>query len=130
MNHLRTISGISAITIWAIIASLGGSQLAQGADDHRVNLEIKLLGKTNCKPIKDASVYIKFKEKRRLRRDKKREWVSKTNREGRAVVRGVPEGTVLVQIVIPGWRPYGKFHKIKSPKHVLQIELERPPKWF
>ena len=95
-----------------------------------VRLEILLTAKADGKPIKNASVYVKFKEKRRLRRDKKREWTLKTNPSGRAVLKHVPAGTVLIQIVAPGWRTYGRFHELEGEKVSLEIELERPPKWF
>ena len=103
---------------------------ADGKSPARVRLEILLTAKADGKPIKNASVYVKFTEKRRLRRDKKREWNLKTNPDGRAVLKLIPAGTVLIQIVAPGWRTYGRFHELKGEKVSLEIELERPPKWF
>ncbi len=95
-----------------------------------VRLEIKLTAKKSGKPIKNASVYVKFKQKRLLRRDKKKEWSVKTNPEGRAVVPRLPEGNVLIQVIAPGWKTYGKFHEIKGPKQVIEIALDKPPKWY
>lgn len=114
----------------ALLASWSGPGTVFAEDDDSVRLEIILTSKKTEKPIRDATVYVKFKQQRRLRKDKQREWSVKTNRQGQAVINGLPEGTVLVQIVVPGWRTYGMFHEIKSPKHKLEIELEKPPKWF
>jgi hypothetical protein len=126
--HKRTLATLALAV--AVVLSFFGPGLARADGDGSVRLEIHLTGKVTEKPIRDATIYIKFKESRRLRKDKQREWNVKTNRDGRAVINGLPEGAVLVQIVVPGWRTYGKFHEIKSPKHKLEIELEKPPKWF
>ncbi len=114
----------------AVAASFLGPSLVRAEDKGTVRLEIQLTSKETEKPIRDATIYVKFKQNRRLRKDRQREWNVKTNRKGHAAINGLPAGTVLVQIVVPGWRTYGKFHEIKSPKHKLEIELEKPPKWF
>ena len=129
--RLHTKLAATALLAAAVLLFLAGSApLAAADDDGRVHLEFKLTGKGTGKPINGASIYVKFKQKRRLRRDQRREWTVKTNPKGLAAITGLPEGTVLVQIVIPGWRTYGKFHEIKGPKQVLDIVLEKPPKWF
>jgi hypothetical protein len=108
------------------LAALPGS-----ADDKdKVRLEIKVTGEGTDKPVAYASVYVKFKEKRFLRRDKKREWHVKTNPDGRAIIPAVPEGNALVQIVAEGWKTYGEFHDLKGPKQTLEIKLERPKRWY
>ncbi len=53
-----------------------------------------------------------------------------TNREGRAVLPVLPAGEVLVQIVMPGWKTYGRFHTLRGPKQVLKIKLKKPKKWY
>jgi len=46
------------------------------------------------------------------------------------VVPRLPEGNVLIQVIAPGWKTYGKFHEIKGPKQVIEIALDKPPKWY
>ena len=122
------------LAAWLVTGAYPLAAADAATDDEKapttVRLEILLTAKAGGKPIKNASVYVKFKEKRRLRRDKKREWSLKTNPNGRAVLKSIPAGRVLIQIVAPGWRTYGKFYEFEGGKVSLEIELERPPKWF
>ncbi|MFQ5694665.1 MAG: hypothetical protein ACE5HB_01600 [Terriglobia bacterium] len=120
---------------WLALVLLGALALAAAspwarAEDKKVRLTLKLVAAETGKPIKNAIVYVKFKESRFLRKDKKREWSLKTNREGVAVFPLLPEGQVLVQIVIKGWKTYGRFHDITSPKQSLTIELKKARKWY
>lgn len=98
--------------------------------DRRVQLEVLLTSATSGDPIRYASVYIRFKKKRRLRRDEKRQYVGKTDPDGLVTFPRIPTGRALIQVVAEGWRTYGKFHELESGKFTLEIALERPPKWF
>jgi hypothetical protein len=100
------------------------------AGDDKVRLEIQVTAEGTDEPIANAIIYIKFKEERTLWKDKKREYSVKTNPEGKAVVPIVPEGRVLVQVVVKRWKTYGEFHQLEGPKQVLKIELKRPKRWY
>jgi hypothetical protein len=123
-----------AATTLAVLAALllgavgAGSPVA--ADDEEVRLEITLTAEKTGDPIPNASVYLKYQEKRFLRKDKKVEFSSKTNDEGKAVFPPVPEGRVLVQIVAKGWKSYGKFYEIEGPKQSLEIKLQPVTRWY
>lgn len=119
----------AAALVWGVLLGLA-PLLGSGAEKDRVRLEIKITAEETDKPIANASVYVKFKEKRFLWKDKKREWHVKTNPEGKAVFPAVPEGNALVQIVAEGWKTYGEFHDLKGPKQTLEIKLKRPKRWY
>jgi hypothetical protein len=100
------------------------------ADEDGVRLQVEVTAESTGKPIVFATIYVKFKEKRLLWKDKKREWQVKTNLEGKAVFPEMPEGGALVQVIAKGWKTYGRFHELKGPKHVLEIKLEKPKRWY
>lgn len=103
---------------------------ARAESGEGVRVEVVLTSEESGEPISGASVYLKFKQKRLFRRDKKTEWSVKTNKNGRAIFPAVPEGNALVQIVAKGWKTYGKYHDLEGPKHVLEIKLKTPKKWY
>ncbi len=121
----------SALALAFAVWFLSTAALAAADDqDKLVRLEVQVTSEKTGQPIDNATVYIKFKRKRLFRRDKRHEWTVKTNREGRAVLPVLPAGEVLVQIVIPGWKTYGRFHTLRGPKQVLKIKLKKPKKWY
>lgn len=99
-------------------------------EDDQVRLEVSLTAAETGAPIPNATVYVKFKEERLLRRDKKREWSLKTNPDGKAVFPPLPAGQVLVMVVAPGWKTYGSYHSLQGPKKLLEIKLNPPKKWY
>lgn len=113
----------------AVLIVLAGVAL-RAAEEDRVRLEITVTAATSGEPIKNASVYVRYKKARALRKDKTISLHLKTNPDGKAIVPEVPEGRVLVQIIADGWKTYGEFHQIKSPKQSIAIELVRPKKWY
>jgi hypothetical protein len=91
---------------------------------------IEVSGGENEAPIENASVYVKYIEERKIRKDKKLEMNVKTNREGAAHIPAAPMGRVLVQVVADGWKTYGRWYDITEAKQTLKVHLERPPKWY
>jgi len=103
----------------------------QPAEPQRnARLTIEVTGGEDNVPVENASVYVKFKIDRKLKRDEKVALNVKTNHEGIAHIPDPPVGTVLIQIVADGWRTYGKSFEITDPNQVVKIHLERPPKWY
>lgn len=121
----RAVVGTVAAALVCLAAGSGW-----GSEQDRVRLEITVTAEATGEPVKNASVYVKFKQSRTLWRDKERTFTLKTNPEGKAVVPEVPEGKVLVQIIAPGWKPYGEYHEIAGPKQTIEIKLQRPKKWY
>ena len=95
-----------------------------------VVVEVIVTAEEGGAAISQASVYLKFKEERFLRRDKKMEWTMKTDAEGKAKFPALPEGQALVQVVAKGWKTYGRYHTLHGPHHTLEITLKRPAKWY
>jgi hypothetical protein len=93
-------------------------------------LTIEVTGGEKNVPVENASVYVKFVEERKLKKDKKYELNVKTNREGVAHVPDAPEGKVLIQIIAEGWKTYGRYYEITDPQVTIQIHLEKPQRWY
>jgi hypothetical protein len=93
-------------------------------------LTIEVTGGEANKPVENASVYLKTVEERTILKDKKTELNVKTNQQGVAHIPEAPLGRVLIQIVVPGWKTFGKWYDITDPKQVVKIHLERPPQWY
>jgi hypothetical protein len=88
-------------------------------------LRIEVTGGDANKPVPDASVYIRFPEKKKIELD------LKTNLEGIARSPEIPQGKILIQIVVSGWKTYGEYHDITEPEQTIQIHLVRPTtRWY
>lgn len=83
-------------------------------------LRIEVTGGDSNKPVADASVYLRFPEK------KKDELDLKTNQEGVARSPEIRQGKVLIQIVAPGWKTYGEYHDAIEAEQTIQIHLVKP----
>jgi hypothetical protein len=93
-------------------------------------LRIEVMGGEKDAPVENASVYVKYVEERKLRKDKKLELNVKTNREGVAHIPDAPLGKVLVQVIAEGWKSYGKWFDITDARQTIKIKLEKPPRWY
>jgi hypothetical protein len=93
-------------------------------------LTIEVTGGDANKPVENASVYVKTEEERAILKNKKTELNVKTNQQGIAHIPDPPKGRVLIQIVVPGWKTFGKWYDITEQKQVIKIHLERPPQWY
>jgi hypothetical protein len=123
-KEARTVGAALVLLLTALSIESGA------AADEEARLEVTITAEETGDPIPNASVYLKYAEKRFLRKDKKIEFSSKTNDEGKAVFPPVPEGRVLVQIVARGWKTYGKYHEIEGPKHTLEVKLQPVKRWY
>ena len=127
-------TGVLMAATLAVLAVLATGTVQAGDEEKKtkrdrwVRLEVVLTSEASGKPIRNASVYVKFKKKRRFRRDRGHAYVGKTDPEGRTVFPRIPVGQALIQVVAEGWRTYGKFHELESGRILLEIALERPPK--
>jgi hypothetical protein len=131
-------SALLALTLVAALA-LPIALAAQGADkDKKKNadenavtrLRIEITAGDDSKPVDQASVYVKYSEARTLRRDKKVELNLKTNREGIARLDDAPRGKVLIQVIAPGWKTFGKWFELDQDEQTIKIQLQKPPRWY
>jgi len=129
---------------WLVLlvgSAFGGSAWAQTPPDtnakantgksepvSRVTIEVS--GGEKELPVENASVYLKYVEERRLKKDKKVELNVKTNRDGTAHIPEAPTGRVLIQVVAEGWKTYGRWYDITETKQTIKVHLEKPPRWY
>jgi hypothetical protein len=120
------------LLISAVLFSLSAQAQTAKKDDPKASkpsgttaLRIELTGGDAKKPIEDASVYVKYTEDKLLK-DRQIEFNLKTNQSGVARSPQIPKGRVLIQIVSPGWKTFGKYYEIEQDEQTIQINLERP----
>ena len=94
----------------------------------RVTIEV--FGGEKETPIENASIYLKYVEEHKIKKDRKVELNVKTNRDGAAHIPAAPQGRVLIQVVADGWKTYGRWYDISDLKQTFKIHLEKPPKWY
>jgi hypothetical protein len=99
-------------------------------DEQLSRVTIEVSGGEKDVPVENASVYVKYIEERKLKKDQKLELNIKTNREGIAHVANTPRGRVLIQVVAEGWKTYGRWYDITDAKQTFKVHLQRPPKWY
>jgi hypothetical protein len=137
MKRERKILSFLAILISAVTFSVASPQPPQAAEQNapaappnmsRVTIEVS--GGENETPVENASIYLKYIEERKLRKDKKVELNVKTNREGTAHIPDAPLGRALLQVVADGWKPFGRWYDITEAKQTIKVHLEKPPKWY
>src|SRR5436309_2828384 len=98
--------------------------------DPQSRITIEVTGGENETPVENASVYFKYVEEHKIKKNKTMELNVKTNREGVAHVPDAPLGRVLIQVIAEGWKSYGRWFDITDPKQTIKVHLERPPKWY
>jgi hypothetical protein len=98
--------------------------------DPQSRITIEVTGGEKETPVENASVYFKYVEEHKIKKNKTMELNVKTNRDGLAHVPDAPLGRVLIQVLADGWKSYGRWFDITNPKQTIKIRLERPPKWY
>jgi hypothetical protein len=93
-------------------------------------LTIEVSGGEKNVAVENASVYLKYAEERKLRKDKKFALNVKTNRDGTAHIPDPPLGKVLIQVVAEGWKTFGEYYDLGDAGTVIKIHLDRPRKWY
>jgi hypothetical protein len=102
----------------------------QPATEQLSRITVEVSGGENSTPVENASIYIKYIEERKIKKDKTVELNVKTNREGTAHIPEAPMGRVLVQVVADGWKTYGRWYDVNEAKQTIKIHLEKPPRWY
>ena len=134
-SHRLSVASIALLLLSALCPS-GYAQDDRDAKAHtgksdptsRVTIEVK--GGDKDTPVENASIYLKYVEERKLKKDRNVELNVKTNREGIAHIPEAPTGRVLIQIVAEGWKTYGRWFDITEAKQTIKIRLEKPPRWY
>ncbi len=132
----RSASFPAALTLAALLLCLPLTGATQDRAETQTQegtsrLRIEITGGDENKPVADASVYVKFTEERKLLKDRKFELNLKTNREGVARSPEIPQGRVLIQVVLPGWKTYGQWYEVNQTEQTIEIHLARPARrWY
>jgi hypothetical protein len=115
----------------ATVVRAGNSDQKQNDDEAVSKIRIEVTGGDASKPVANASVYLRWDEEGgMLHRKKEVELNFKTNQEGVVKIPDIPRRKILVQIVAPGWHTYGKYYDISKDEELIQIKLEKPPRWY
>lgn len=100
------------------------------SDDTPVSLRIHVVGGAKQEPVVNASVYLRFKEKRALlfllHKKSKVELDLKTDDKGYASFNELPQGKVLIQVVAPHWQTFGQYYELNEEKQTIVIKLHKP----
>ena len=131
---------LSAALVWSLgvtacaLAQDKAASAAQGdgaaAAPAVKKLTIEVIGGETNVAVENASVYLKYVEEKKLRKDRKYALNVKTNRDGTAHIPDPPLGKVLIQVVAGGWKTYGQYYDLNDAGMVIKIRLDRPPKWY
>ena len=121
---------VLAVGLCAQSAQEPDAKAHTGKSDPTSRVTIEVSGGEKETPVENASIYLKYVEEHRVKKDKKVELNVKTNRDGTAHIPEAPTGRVLIQIVADGWKTYGRWYDITEPKQTIKVHLERPPRWY
>src|SRR5258707_9157111 len=123
---------VLACSIWAQNPALSSPAPKAPAPkpDSQSRITIEVTGGEKETPVENASVYFKYVEEHKIKKNKTMELNGKTNRDGVAHVPDAPLGRVLIQVLAEGWKSYGRWLDLTDPKQTIKIHLERPPKWY
>jgi hypothetical protein len=129
-RNFAALLALALLAPLALAAQSADKDKKKDADDAVTRLRIEVTGGDEGKPVDQASVYVKYSEARTLRRDKKVELNLKTNREGVARLDNAPRGKVLIQVIAPGWKTFGKWFELDQDQQTIKIQLQKPPRWY
>src|SRR5271155_1884492 len=95
-----------------------------------LTIHIEVTAGEKNKPVDSASVYVRYNEPHKIKADKLIEMNVKTTMEGKVRVPLVPKGRILIQVIAPGWKTFGKWFDLSDDEQVFKIHLDNPPKWY
>jgi hypothetical protein len=94
-----------------------------GSQEHKKGrVQITVTGGASSAPIKGADVVLRSA-------DGDFQETDQTNSHGVSVLTNVPQGTLLITIVAPGWKTSGSQHVLNSDRLSITINMvsDRPP---
>jgi hypothetical protein len=101
---------------------------SKSAPVYRLTIVVK--GGEKNLPVENASVYLKYYEEHAIKKNKVVELNVKTNQDGTAHIPEPQLGRVLIQVIAEGWKSYGRWYDLTDAKQTIEIQLQRPPKWY
>jgi hypothetical protein len=116
--------------LWAQSAQEPDAKAHTGKEDPVSRVTIEVSGGEKETPVENASVYLKYVEEHKLKKNKTVALNVKTSRDGTAHIPEAPTGRVLVQVLADGWKTYGRWYDITEGKQTIKVHLEKPPRWY
>ena len=113
------------LTFLGVLLAILAANLPAADEATTSSLKLQVMTSESKNPVPNAHVVVRFVEKRLLR-DKRSSWETKTNRKGFVVLNKVPHGTIQVQVIARGYQTYGNEHEISKPNEELTILLNPP----
>jgi hypothetical protein len=92
------------------------------------NLEILVTSDTG-KPLESASVIVKFVEGRsklKLGAKIRTEWDLKTAQDGKVNVPSIPQGKILIQVIVKNFQTYGETFDVEQDQKTIEVKLKPP----
>ena len=88
------------------------------------SLAFVVLKDDNGKPVRNAAVVLHFVGKHA--KQAKGGFELKTDPEGKTHFDGIPDGTLRVQVIAPGFQTFGNDYAINQAEQEITIRLKRP----
>ena len=83
----------------------------------------------NGKPLESASVIVKFVEGRskiKLGAKIRTEWDLKTAVDGKVKVPPIPQGKILIQVIVKNYQTYGETFDVNEDDKEIDVKLKPP----
>ena len=122
--------GLGLFLLPSALSAQTGDKPAKEKEAGVTKLRIEVTAGKEGDPVDGASVYVKWSEDRKLRKDKKVEQNWKTNKDGIVKVPNLPRGSILIQVIAPGWKTFGQWYDLDQEEQTIKIRLEKPPQWY
>ena len=100
------------------------------AKPERVTIHIEVTAGDKNIPVDSASVYVRYNEEHKIKADKLVEMNVKTTMEGKVRVPLVPKGKILIQVIAPHWKTFGRWYDLTEDGQVFKIHLDKPHQWY
>jgi len=121
---------LSVVLLPSVLRAQSGDKPAKEKQEGTTKLRIEVTAGEEANPVEGASVYVRFSEDRKFRKDKKTEQNWKTNKDGVIKVPEVPRGSVMIQVIAPGWKTFGRWYDLDQDEQTVKIRLQKPPRWY
>ncbi len=126
----QSLAFVAAVALLLPLGAAGQSKEKAEKPSGTTKLSIEVTAGEKKQPVEDASVYVKYIEKRVLAKDRTIEMNLKTNHLGVTHTPEIPQGRILIQVVAPGWKPFGRWYDVDQTEQTIKIVLVKPPKWY
>ncbi len=103
-----------------------GLSVSLAADKDLTTLIIGVVDEAKNRPVPKASVTVSFMTDRKLRKNLRNEWNSKTNSKGLAEFPEIPAGKIKLQVIAPTYQTLGDEFEISGKEQTIVVKLKRP----